>query len=73
MIVKETWTLNETNGNHYGFIRNIDEEENNLDFCVEFYKKLGYVPFNKKYDEYNVLMTRIIDHNHTEFLGLILK
>lgn len=73
MLIKETWVLNESRGRHYGFVRSTDEEENDLDFCVGFYKKLGFKPLGTKYDEYNILMTRALDHNHTEFVGLILK
>ena len=73
MLTKKTWVLNETTGNSHGHVTFIDEEENDLDFCVRFYKKIGYKSMNCKYSDFDELLYRVLDHNHTEFLGLILK
>lgn len=73
MIVKKIWKLNEKTGDTYSSVTVIDEEENNLDFCVDFYRKIGYSPMGKKYCDFDEVMYKPLDWDHTEFLGLILK
>lgn len=73
MIEKKSWVLNERTGRKNASVTVIDEEENDLDFCIRFYKSIGYNPIGVKYDEFDELLTRPIGWDKTEFLGLILK
>jgi len=68
MLEYKTWILNENKGNHYNYSEWNNEED--LNFMVEFYKKFGWREFAHKYDNYDVLLYRPLDWEHTEFLGI---
>lgn len=70
MLRIKTWVLNEKTGDHTAY-NEFDSDETDLDFMTRFYKKFGWRDIGVKYDEFDVLLTRVLDWNHTEFLGII--